>query len=211
MPFGPHLLAIDKENILRVWEIRNQELVLSLPFNAESFQMTAILHPATYLNKVLIGSFKGQLQLWNIRKQSCVFTFDGWGHEVTRLAQAPAIDVVAIGLSNGHIYIHNLKFDEVIMKFNQEWGAVLGLTFRGDGNPHLVSSSPAGHIAIWNLEDKKLESQMRNIHNGPIVGCNFINDEPLLVTNSTDNFLKVSFNTNDVKIITFLSVKGLVF
>lgn len=32
-----------------------------------SFTATAILHPATYLNKVLVGSKQGELQLWNTR------------------------------------------------------------------------------------------------------------------------------------------------
>jgi U3 small nucleolar RNA-associated protein 21 len=34
------------------------------------FTATSILHPATYLNKVLVSSSQGNLQLWNIRSQS---------------------------------------------------------------------------------------------------------------------------------------------
>lgn len=191
LPFGPHLIAIDEENVLRVWEIRSEELVLTLPFSKESFEMSAMMHPSTYLNKILLGSRQGQLQLWNIRTQSCVFTFKGWKSQVTHLTQAPAIDVVAIGCEDGSIYIHNLKCDETIIKFKQEWGAVLGMTFRADDKPHLVTSSPIGNLAIWNLEKRKLEAQMRNVHHGPIMGLNFVNNEPLLVTNSTDNSLKV--------------------
>ena len=33
------------------------------------FTATSILHPATYLNKVLVASSEGKLQLWNIRTQ----------------------------------------------------------------------------------------------------------------------------------------------
>lgn len=40
------------------------------------------------------------------------------------------MNVVAIGLECGDIYIHNLKFDETLMKFSQDWGAVTGITFR---------------------------------------------------------------------------------
>lgn len=185
------MIAIDRENIIRVWEIRSEELSLTLPFDVQSFEMTALLHPATYVNKILMGSTQGSLQLWNIRTQKCIYTFNGWNSKVTQLCQAPAIDIVAIGLENGSIIVHNLKIDETLMKFKQEWGSVLSLTFRSDGQPYLVSSSSSGHLAVWNLEHKRLETQMRNIHSGPIVGANFINREPLLVTNSTDNSLKV--------------------
>jgi U3 small nucleolar RNA-associated protein 21 len=191
LPFGPHLIAVDKENILRVWEIRNEELRQTLPFNAESFEMTALLHPATYVNKILIGSSQGSLQLWNLRTQTCIYRYNGWDNRVTQLCQAPALDIVAVGLLNGYIIIHNLKTDETLMKFKQEWGSILSLSFRSDGAPHLISTSSNGHLAVWNLEHKRLESQMRNIHSGPIVGADFINKEPLLVTNSTDNSLKV--------------------
>ena len=36
-----------------------------------SFTATSILHPATYLNKVVVASSQGSLQLWNI-KTKCV-------------------------------------------------------------------------------------------------------------------------------------------
>ena len=85
------------------------------------------------------------------------------------------------------------------MKFKQEWGSVQSLSFRSDGQPFLVSASDSGHLAVWNLERKRLESQMRHIHSGPVVGTTFVDKQPLLVTNSTDNSLKV------FKRLTFLS------
>lgn len=191
LPFGPHLIAIDAQNILRVWEIRTQELTLTLPFNEVSFRMSALLHPITYINKILLASAQGSLQLWNIRTQTLIYTFKGWESRVTQLSQAPAIDVVAIGLENGCIYVHNLRLDETVMRFKQEWGSVQSLTFRSDGQPFMVSSSASGHLAVWNLEQKRLESQMRHIHSGPVVGTSFIDRQSLLVTNSTDNSLKI--------------------
>ena len=43
------------------------ELYGEIQFNVDSFRITAIMHPATYLNKILLGSQQGSLQLWNIR------------------------------------------------------------------------------------------------------------------------------------------------
>lgn len=37
------------------------------------FTATSIIHPATYLNKVLVASNEGSLQLWNIRTQCVVY------------------------------------------------------------------------------------------------------------------------------------------
>ncbi len=44
------------------------ELQSSIQFEP-GFTATTILHPATYLNKILVGSSQGSLQLWNIRTQ----------------------------------------------------------------------------------------------------------------------------------------------
>lgn len=40
------------------------------------------------------------------------------------------MDVIAIGLADGQIIIHNLKFDETVMKFRQDWGPVTTIAFR---------------------------------------------------------------------------------
>lgn len=44
--------------------------------------------------------------------------------------QAPAVDVVAVGLQNGKIVLHNLKYDKTVMSFMQDWGAVTSISFR---------------------------------------------------------------------------------
>jgi len=51
---------------LHVFHIPQQELIGSLDLG-EGGDVTAILHPATWLNKVLIGRESGVVQIWNIR------------------------------------------------------------------------------------------------------------------------------------------------
>ncbi|GBO29004.1 WD repeat-containing protein 36, partial [Araneus ventricosus] len=128
LPFGPHLIAVYEDSTLIVWDIKAEEITAEIPFT--NISISAIVHPSTYLNKILLGSLQGCLQLWNLRTNKLIYTFDGWGSPVTVLEQAPAINVVAVGLECGDIYIHNLKFDETLMKFSQDWGAVTGLSFR---------------------------------------------------------------------------------
>ena len=44
--------------------------------------------------------------------------------------KAPAVDVVAVGLADGRIILHNLRYDEVIMTYTQDWGMVTSISFR---------------------------------------------------------------------------------
>lgn len=191
LPIGLQLISVDENSQMCLIDVRNKELVAEVPFHNHLFKISAILHPSTYINKVLLGSEQGSLQLFNVRKQKTIYTFKGWGQKVTCLCQSPVIDVVAIGLANGDIYLHNLKSDTTLIRFNQEWGEVVRLSFRTDGASLMVSTSNAGHMAIWDLENERLHRQIRNVHNGPITGCEFIHQEALLVTSSSDNRLKV--------------------
>ena len=46
------------------------------------------------------------------------------------LLQSPGIDIMGVGLKSGEILLHNIKLDETIMKFYQDWGCVTFLSFR---------------------------------------------------------------------------------
>ncbi|GFS88390.1 WD repeat-containing protein 36 [Nephila pilipes] len=189
LPFGSHLIAVYENNTLLVWDIATEKITVEIGLS--NFSVSAIVHPSTYLNKILIGSHSGSLQLWNLKTNKLIYTFHGWNSPVTVLEQAPAINVVAIGLECGDIYIHNLKYDETIMKLSQEWGAVTGLSFRTDGIPIMASSSTMGHIAMWDLEKKCLHSEIKEAHKSSISGMKFLPNQPLLITSSSDNSLKI--------------------
>lgn len=159
-------------------------------------QVTALMHPDTYLNKILIGTAQGEMQLWNLKSNKRVYRFKGWGSAVTCIEQSSVVDVVAIGLDDGRILLHNLKLDKTLFEFTQASSAasaVTTLSFRSDaGYPYLVSGSKAGTIAVWNLETRALVSLMRNCHDGgPITRAYFFPGEPLLLTSGTDNALNV--------------------
>ncbi|XP_043225558.1 WD repeat-containing protein 36-like [Amphibalanus amphitrite] len=191
LPFGPHLITVDMDSTLRVWDINSEELYTELSFSNASFRVTCLAHPSTYLNKVLLGSEQGSLELWNLRTSRRVHTFTGWGAAVTALEQAPAVDVMAVGLASGEMILHNLRFDETLMRFQQEWGPVTSLAFRTDGQPVMISGSTQGHVALWDLEERKLLGQMWEAHQGSVTGMAALPSEPLLVTSSPDNSLKV--------------------
>lgn len=191
IPFGAHLISIDEDSNFRVWDIKTESLYLQLDFSNESFQITTVLHPATYINKILLGSEQGQMQLWNISKAKLVYTFKGWNTPITCLEQAPAIDVAAIGLANGRIILHNLKYDETILEFAQDWGKVTSISFRTDGSPIMATGSAVGHIVFWDLENRQVSTQLLRAHDGPVTGMVSLPNEPLILTSSPDNTLKL--------------------
>ncbi|XP_045524654.1 WD repeat-containing protein 36 isoform X1 [Pieris brassicae] len=190
LPFGIHLISIDKNNVLKIFDIKEEAEFLELKFE-KSFKISTICHPPTYLNKILLGSKKGTLQLWNVRTSKLVYTFNRWNSAVTVTEPAPAVDVVAIALENGKIYLHNIKYDEVVMEFVNDWGRVSALSFRMDGVPVMVTGSDNGHIVTWDLEEKTVISQIQQAHSAKIAGLQCLMSEPLMITNSRDNSLKM--------------------
>ena len=87
--------------------------------------------------------------------------------------------MVAVGLESGRIILHNLRYDETVTELQQDWGAVTSLSFRSDGHPILCSGSVIGHIAQWNLEERKLQSQIRDAHAASVTGERLPNLHPV--------------------------------
>lgn len=190
LPLGVHLISVDDSNLLQVWDIKNESVFLELLFSAETFNISCILHPSTYINKILLGSDQGELQLWNINKSKLVYTFKGWGSPITCLEQSSTLDVVAVGLDNGNIILHNLKYDKTVMTFTQDFGSVISISFRLDGLPIMVTGSVTGNLVFWDLERRCVASQLK-AHNGAVTGMKCLPSEPLMLTSSPDNSLKL--------------------
>lgn len=125
--FGDVLLSIDEHDVLRGWLCAPpQRSVCEMSVGTPTNRVTCLLHPDTYLNKLLCGredgsfqaressreapvvfvrmprssldSFAAASQLWNIKTFKMIHSFAGWGSAVVSMAQSPAIDVVALGL-----------------------------------------------------------------------------------------------------------------
>ena len=56
----------------------------------------------------------------------------------------------------------------------------------------MATGSTLGHIALWNLEDRCLSSTLRHAHDGSVTAIRFFQSQPLLISTSPDNSLKVS-------------------
>lgn len=191
LPFGvQHLISIDTDSLLKVWNVQDETEFCEIPFDNNVFKITTICHPPTYINKIVLGSEQGVLQLWNIKKSTLVHTFQLFNGKILVLESAPAIDVIAIGLADGEIYLLNIKYDEIVMQFRQDLGPVTSITFRTDNQPFMITGSTNGHIVVWNLEEKSIFSQFQ-AHTQCIASAACMTNEPLLFTSSSDNSIKL--------------------
>ncbi|KZT09652.1 Utp21-domain-containing protein [Laetiporus sulphureus 93-53] len=202
--FGSQLLALtDDGSRMLAWDVESEELQATIQFDT-NFIATSILHPATYLNKVLVSSSQGDIQLWNIRTQTRIHTFpvaslltlptnsqSSLTNPISALVQSPAIDVVGIGFASGEISVYDVRTDERLMRMKMQDGAVRALSFRSDGQAILASASSIGHIALWDLNaGGRLLHLMRGAHDGAVTSVEWVPGQPLLISSGEDNSVK---------------------
>ncbi|KAL7615945.1 hypothetical protein Lser_V15G01030 [Lactuca serriola] len=200
--FGEHVLSVDVEGNVFIWAFKgtdeNPSPVGHILLDNE-FTPSCIMHPDTYLNKVIFGSQDGSLQLWNISTKKKLYEFKGWNSSISCCVSSPALDVIAVGCADGKIHVHNIRYDEEVVAFSQTTrGAVTALSFRTDGQPLLASGGSSGVISIWNLEKRRLQSVIRDAHDSSVISLHFFANEPVLMSTSADNSIKMwIFDTSD--------------
>ncbi|OBZ69349.1 U3 small nucleolar RNA-associated protein 21 [Grifola frondosa] len=203
--FGSQLLALTEDGgRMFIWDSTNGDLQGTIEFDP-GFTATMILHPATYLNKVLVSSSQGSMQLWNTRTQTRIHSIppkslltssaqSSSSNGITALAQSPAIDVIGVGFSSGEISVYDVRADERLMRMFMQDGGVRSLSFRTgypDGHPILASASSAGHIALWDLNSGgRLLHLMRGAHDGAVTSVEWVPGQPLLISSGEDNSVK---------------------
>ncbi|CDO73537.1 hypothetical protein BN946_scf185014.g7, partial [Trametes cinnabarina] len=199
--FGKQLLALtDDGSRMLVWDMDSGELQTTIQFEP-GFTAIMIHHPATYLNKVLVASSQGSMQLWNIRKQTLIHTFSSTSlltspsntslTAITAMARSPAIDVVGIGFSSGEISVYDIRADERLMRMVMQDGGIRALSFRSDGHPILATASSTGHIALWDLNSGgRLLHLVRGAHDGAVTALEWVPGQPVLISSGEDNSVK---------------------
>ena len=205
--FGTHLLSISG-TVLYIWEIETgnyNKLQLSNNYG----DVTFILHPNTYLNKILIGYSRGVLELYNIRSLKFIYKYklpeplsNFKEYSLTAACVSPILDIIALGSSDGRIWFLNLKKDEIILEFNHNtnnltntYSAVTALCFRQSGSTgtesecdELISGSSNGSLAIWNWHEAKLMQIIPDAHKSIVCMKNAGNS---IITNGDDNSIKM--------------------
>lgn len=134
---------------------------------------------------------------------TCIHTFEAASllgsrpaAAITVIAQSPAIDVLGIGFANGTSILFDVRMGEVLGRVRLEGegaGEVAALSFRTDNEAQtLAVASTSGHVALFDLaSEMKLLHLVRNAHEGPVGGLEWVPGQPLMVTSGGDNSVKV--------------------
>lgn len=192
--FGAHLLSLSREDgSLKVWDVQGECLTSSLGFEA-GFRPWVMQHPDTYLNKIVVGSEHGRVQLWNLRTQKRVYEYkalQGAGEEdsVTAVVQSPVVDVLAIGFQGGRVQVHDMKADALIVDFEAD-EPVTSLSFRSDGTNQLCCGCQSGQMIVFDLEERALASCFEP-HRGAVLSAHHLVGEPAMLTVGADNAVHV--------------------
>jgi U3 small nucleolar RNA-associated protein 21 len=188
LSFVDILVVVDVENTLRIIDVNECTQILEIP-SPPSFEATCIVHPWTYMNKIVLGGSKGEIRLINIKTGKLVHEFSPkplYDSAITCIEQSTVVDIVAIGHANGKIQLRNLKTDEKLCSFKQD-GSITAISFRTDAIESMATANSEGSIALWDLNEQILIGQRPNVHSGPITSLYFIKGMPYLISAGVDN------------------------
>lgn len=60
----------------------------------------------------------------------------------------------------------------------------------GDGPPLMAAGGGAGVVTVWNLEERRMQTIVRDAHDAPLLSLHFFPGEPLLMSSAADNSIK---------------------
>ncbi|MBW0470269.1 hypothetical protein O181_009984 [Austropuccinia psidii MF-1] len=214
--FGNQVVALSAcGKTLWVWNLDTRELHTTIVLPTTFGSATTLVHPSTYLNRVVVASQEGQLAIYNVQTgalvhifQSTLFTTPtrarckGLKVPITRIAQAPAVDILAVGFGDGWCSLVDVRTGEEMLavKMGQAHisggdspGAITGIAFRSDFEAQLlVTCSSQGHVAIWDLNEcGKLLHVILAAHDSAVSNIHFLPGQPVMVTASGDNSIKL--------------------
>jgi U3 small nucleolar RNA-associated protein 21 len=71
---GRILVSYDESNELKVYDTKSRELIQEISL-LEPSPVTCLVHPSTYINKILVGYANGNIELWNFARGKIIYTF----------------------------------------------------------------------------------------------------------------------------------------
>ena len=214
MVLGEYIIGRTSGRRVLVWRIGEYGEAVSELDLGDDFTPTCLAHPQTYLNKIVIGSSDGRMQLWNFVSEKLVYEFASLNSGVCCIVPSSALDIVGIGLHDGRAILRDLRQDTILLELRNAAGSgtkadrflsksaeevshrsahspCTHIAFRtGEGLPLMATGGTTGVISIWNLESQSLHAIMRDAHDGPLTRLEFLAGQPVLVSTARDNSVK---------------------
>lgn len=184
--------------------VRNVKTGLNLTDLTLEFQPLGLLHPPTYLNKVVFWA-EQSLALYNVNTANKLISFDQvpsvsklivTGKRITLVEASPAVDIVAIGFETGLLGLVNLKTGAVLRSFQASARLnCVGFSMDITRTPLLLTGDDSGSVLNWDLNKGELLHAHRSAHNSrPISFLSFLNFEGkdmYLTGSEADNSIKL--------------------
>lgn len=170
------------------------EFYTSFKINSLDGQVVDIVHPATYLNKIVIAT-TSHLLVFNVKTGKLLFTSEVFTDLITTISSAPVLDVLAVGFNNGEFGLYNMKKGKLLKQVStgNSTSRVTSLSFRTDGSSHLVASLSNGDLFFYDLDRKCRIHVLKSAHReqfGGVAKLEYLHGQPVVVTNGGDNQLK---------------------
>ncbi|AOA61564.1 Small subunit (SSU) processome component [Komagataella phaffii CBS 7435] len=170
------------------------EFYTRLSVNSLQGKIVGIVHPATYLNKIVVAT-TNSLLVFNIKTGKLLFTSSDFNEfNITSIETVPVLDLIAFGTSDGQVVLYNIKKGKRFRKIRTGIiSKVTSVSFRTDGAPHFVASFVNGDLFFYDLEHKARVHILQTVHkedHGGVSKAAFLNGQPIFVTNGGDNMLK---------------------
>ncbi len=185
-----HLLLILFKDSLQMLSYPDLKKVSQIKLQGPS-HATTLVHPMTYLNKVIIGFEDGRSELWNIKTEKLIHTFSPFDSAIRTMTGAPVADIVAVGLENGCVCMMDVKKDERLFSLHHQ-ASVTGVSFRTDmgSASQMAVGLGNGSVALWDLETRRLHSTWSAHTQCPVSAIFFIVNQPIILTTAGDNSMK---------------------
>jgi U3 small nucleolar RNA-associated protein 21 len=175
-----------------------------------------ICNMPTYLNKILVGTSDGCLEVWNVstgKLRYTIFPSESDMGAVTTLEPTPALSLFAIGYASGDVVIHDVRMDKPVISLNagSRHAPVTTISFRSDGlgagqdgrkdGIMATATRVHGDVTLWDLNNggRKM-GVLRGAHSPPstthgeiaggISKIEFLPGQGVIITSGMDNALK---------------------
>lgn len=173
---------------------------LRLRLEHENEEVAAVCHPDGYLNKIVVLTATGRLELHNIDKNKRVYSFgvvsppgrDGAARPpapFTALAAGNTLDVVAL-FGAPCVALYHLKERRVLFTlFPDAREDVVTAVLFLQAAPLLVAGTAAGRVVVFHLEHRRVVATFQ-AHAGRVTSLHLIPDTYIL-TSGADNAIRL--------------------
>lgn len=166
------------------------------------FVVEKIIHPVTYINKLILCSRK-HMVLMNVNTNDKLYDYKEdnviggllLDDELVAIENSPAVDVIGLGFKSGRIIGLHLKTCEIYFEFSQQSPVnSLAFTFNDKNEAFLITGENTGCVNVWNLNKGVLQTKLGNQFSHEIDYVDTVqyeDQEVLLVGSGKQNVIKM--------------------